>query len=265
MTHPATLVILSLFQESFKKRFRRQVIFESSHKTRLSLPSVTSLLFSSTPPAAAAKEPAVVGLDALPMEKKDGIITLQVEACQIVKSILEGTEKRFVLLPFSEVAFGKKRADLYQYYHVITPIGTLANSVWMVCDYVKHELCDLSSGIRKYCPKIGTSHLIMHIKIHKYHEASSVTKVPRDVKDYIMNSAALACVVHNLPYTFCQNKPAIIQFCRTLVKIGQRYPVSIAVDVKDVLPSAKRVRNKVRELAAQKRERFTKNDLSKIR
>lgn len=80
-------------------------------------------------------------------------------------------------------------------------------------------------------------------------------KVPRDLETLVIDLAALACAVHNMLFSFCQNRPTFAHYSGTLFEIGLRYPASV-LDVKNHLPSASCIRKKIQKLVQNGPQRF---------
>lgn len=80
----------------------------------------------------------------------------------------------------------------------------------------------------------------------------------------VIEAAALAVADGLLPFTFAYQKPDMKKFAAALIASGQIVPATAAIDIHDLLPTSKAVRESIKHLAQTDRDRFRQVQLNGI-
>ncbi|KAI0563666.1 zinc finger BED domain containing protein [Gracilaria domingensis] len=156
----------------------------------------------------------------------------------------------------------KMRSEHYNNYAVLCHLNTKKDAGWLVCSYLISGQCSLHAALKRFDPDQGTSVLKNHTKLHSEEkrkrtmDANVVTKVNQTQKKSIIEAAAFAVSAGLLPISFAYKNPGMVAFAKALVDAGRSIPVTTELDIEDMLPSDKAVRESIIRIAKERRERY---------
>lgn len=98
------------------------------------------------------------------------------------------------------------------------------------------------TGLRRFDPRYGTTSLLKQTETHgesvKTLAKMGKTKLARTEKNILISKSMYAAVHGLLPLSFAYNRPVMAAFAEQLINIGQNLPLTITVDVLNLLPSS---------------------------
>ncbi|KAI0559172.1 Ribonuclease H-like protein [Gracilaria domingensis] len=154
------------------------------------------------------------------------------------------------------------RSEHYNNYAVLCHLNTKKDAGWLVCSYLISGQCSLHAALKRFDPDQGTSVLKNHTKLHSEEkrkrtmDANVVTKVNQTQKKSIIEVAAFAVSAGLLPISFAYKNLGMVAFAKALVDAGRSIPVTTELDIEDMLPSDKAVRESIIRIAKEKRESY---------
>lgn len=83
-------------------------------------------------------------------------------------------------------------------------------------------------------------------------------------KSKIVNAASLAVIHGLLPFRFTDKKRGMSVFMKSIFEAGQSCPVGANIDIDDMMPCAKSVKEGVRNIAKKQRLKFRDSDIAKV-
>lgn len=224
----------------------------------------------STGPFKRVPETATAGThtgDAETTEERAVPQLLKTAAETTVKAILSGSSTEYEIVSRDDynAMHGTLRSSVYEHYEVLCMKNTRACVGWLVCTQIRANCCSVSTGVRKFSPKTGTTSLLNHVKIHQENRAiSSDVQLSLTEKRRVIDSAVDAVVHGLLPLSFAYKKPGIVSLARVLIEIGQSLPANAVVDVVDLLPSNQAVLDGVTRSATKLRRELSNTSLPRI-
>jgi len=142
-------------------------------------------------------------------------------------------------------------------------INSHQSAGWLICKYFWSGACSVERALQKFnTASGGTGTLAHHTKTHQSGKAVEeqnvlVRKLGPHGKETITEAAALAVCHDILPFSFAEKREGMTSFAGAIFRAGQATAVSETIDIHDMLPSAKTVREGVRKLSREARSEFS--------
>lgn len=193
-------------------------------------------------------------------------IKLRRDAHSAVHAILADEPSDFILLPYSKfTASNKRRSNVYDHYNVLCLKNTKKSAGWLVCNYCLTGACLIEEGTKRFCTSTGTSQLHRHNETHRETPQEKTLHIcTLDEKKMIAEAAAKSATLDVLPLSFCYQKKGFHLLAKALVELGQRYPTSTQIDIRQALPSEKTVRDTITLMADNLRSDFKSEELPNV-